>query len=366
MESPRKNLNIIGVEKQFEFDMVPPNIDKHLEFVEISTDGELLLGSSNLNGCYWTGSIWYFLEPGNAPQREKVYSGLNCDSGICDGKFLSENKVIIGEDLGMVSILHLHKDQTFKKEHSKFTVESSRSEHDHAVLSVSVSGDKQKAVTGSMDKCIKVWDVSSNKDLLSEHTYRPAHKDHVTSVAMKQESSEGSTVFASCSLDGAALLWDTRMPKPAQVIYEDVAIGLKSVAWYSDNQVVIGSTLGELCVADTRARGLTFQTIVSSPRPIHRIVVHKNLVAMCADDTYVRVIDMNKLTTSSSNNDNISRSTGLNTSLTNSTTNPAIIYSDGKHKDYVRGLTWAPDSGTLISCAWDRQVLCHNIGPVIS
>jgi hypothetical protein len=60
--------------------------------------------------------------------------------------------VIIGEDLGMVSILHLHKDQTIKEEHSRFTVESSRSEHDHAVLSVSVSQDKQKAVTGSMDK----------------------------------------------------------------------------------------------------------------------------------------------------------------------------------------------------------------------
>ncbi|KAL1456950.1 hypothetical protein WDU94_001633 [Cyamophila willieti] len=358
MESPRKNLNIIGVEQQFDFNMVPPNIDKHLEFVEISSDGELLLGSSNLNGCYWTGSIWYFLEPGNAPQREKVYSGLNCDSGICDGKFLSENKVIIGEDLGMVSILHLHKDKTFKKEHSKFTVESSRSEHDHAVLSVSVSGDKQKAVTGSMDKCIKVWDVSSNKDLQSEHTYRPAHKDHVTSVAMKQE---GSTVFASCSLDGAALLWDTRMPKPAQVIYEDVAIGLKSVAWYTDNQLVIGSTLGELCVSDTRTRGLTSQTNVSSPRPIHRIVVHKNFVAVCSDDTYVRVIDMNKLSSSESG-DSITSST----ILSNSVTNPAVIYSDGKHKDYVRGLTWAPDSGTLISCAWDRQVLSHNIGPVIS
>lgn len=52
----------------------------------------------------------------------------------------------------MVSILHLHKDQSIREEKSKFTVESSRSEHDHAVLSVSVSKDKQKAVTGSMDK----------------------------------------------------------------------------------------------------------------------------------------------------------------------------------------------------------------------
>ncbi|KAI5735757.1 hypothetical protein M8J77_022240 [Diaphorina citri] len=342
MESPRKNLNIIGLERRFDFNKVPPNIDKHLEFVEISSDGELLLGSSNLNGCYWTGSIWYFLEPGNAPQREKVYSGLNCDSGICDGKFLSENKVIIGEDLGMVSILHLHKDQTIKEEHSRFTVESSRSEHDHAVLSVSVSQDKQKAVTGSMDKCIKVWDVSSDKDLMSEHTYRPAHKDHVTNVAMKHESS-GGNIFASCSLDGAALLWDTRMTKPAQVIYEDIAIGLKSVAWYGDTDVVIGSTMGELCCIDTRNRVLLSHTSVSSPRPIHRVVVYKNLVAVCADDTCVRVLDMKEPSVA-----------------------PSIIYSDVKHQDYVRGLTWVPGTDILISCGWDRQVLSHHIEPVIS
>lgn len=327
MESPRKNLNLLDT--RFDFDKVPPNIEKHLEFVEISSDGELLLGSSNLNGCYWTGSIWYFLEPGNAPQREKVYSGLNCDSGICDGKFLSDSKVIIGEDLGMVSVLHLHKHENIKLGLSRFSVESSRNEHDHAVLSVSVSQDKQKAVTGSMDKCIKVWDVSE-QDLLSVNTYRPAHKDHVTSVAMR----DSGEVFVSCSLDGAALLWDTRQSKPAQVIYEDIAIGLKSVAWYGDSQVVIGSTMGDLCCVDTRNRALVSQTSVSTPRPIHRIVVNKHLVAVCCDDTCVRVFDM--------------------------TSTPSALYSDTRHRDYVRGLTWVPGSDELISCGWDRQVISHR------
>lgn len=348
MESPKKHLDVFDA--RFVFSEVPPNIDKHLEFVEISSEGEILLGSSNLNGCYWTGSIWYFLEPGNAPQREKVYSGLKCESGICDGKFLSENKVIIGEDLGMVSILHLHKNEKVKREQSRFTVDSSRSEHDHAVLSVSVSDDKNKAVTGSMDKCIKVWDVTS--DLISEHTFRPAHKDHVTCVAMR----DFSNLFVSCSLDGAALLWDTRLSKPAQVIYEDVAIGLKSVAWGQDSQVVIGSTMGELCSVDTRNRGVVWSKAVSTPRPIHRIVVnntHKNLLAVCADDMEVRVIDSHSAAGTPVHH-------SAEGTLRNHSADGTLVYSDLRHRDYVRGLTWVPGSDTLISCGWDRQVLLHQ------
>jgi WD40 repeat protein len=50
--------------------------------------------------------------------------------------------------------------------------------------------------------------------LTSEYTYRPAHVHQVSSVCSHPQ--DGNSVFASCSLDGMALIWDTRNAKPAQ------------------------------------------------------------------------------------------------------------------------------------------------------
>jgi WD40 repeat protein len=57
---------------------------------------------------------------------------------------------------------------------------------------------------------IKVWSVES---LTSEYTYRPAHLHQVSCVCSHPQ--DGSSVFASCSLDGMGLIWDTRKAKPA-------------------------------------------------------------------------------------------------------------------------------------------------------
>lgn len=48
---------------------------------------------------------------------------------------------------------------------------------------------------------------------MSEQNYRLAHCDHVTCVAFRPQDTNHT--FASCSLDGAVLLWDSRQPKPA-------------------------------------------------------------------------------------------------------------------------------------------------------
>ena len=36
----------------------------------------------------WTGSIWYYRDPLDAPSVQKALTGVDCDSGVMDGKFI--------------------------------------------------------------------------------------------------------------------------------------------------------------------------------------------------------------------------------------------------------------------------------------
>lgn len=49
-----------------------------------------MLGCSDLNGRYWTGSLWYFRDPSEAPSMEKALTGVDCDNGVVDGRFIGD------------------------------------------------------------------------------------------------------------------------------------------------------------------------------------------------------------------------------------------------------------------------------------
>ncbi|PNF41240.1 hypothetical protein B7P43_G01506 [Cryptotermes secundus] len=294
----------------------------------------MLLGCSNLTGRFWTGSLWYFLDPDSAPDVEKCLTGIECETGITDGKFLEDNnKVIIGEDSGVVQVLGLSESPGEHTFH--FESLSSVCEHDDSVLSVSVFSDGKRAVTGGLDMNIKVWSVES---LTSECTYRPAHLHQVSSVCTHPQ--DGSSVFASCSLDGMALIWDTRNAKPARVALNDGSQGLTSVAWHMSQSdlLAVGSNSGDIIMIDVRQLKEPLGLSCCFIRPIHRLrFAHHwpELLAVCADDSRLKVLDC----TASS---------------------PTVIYEDDRHDDFVRGLAWHPRSESLFSCGWDKQVLAHK------
>ena len=61
----------------------------------------MLLGCSNLTGRFWSGSLWYFIDPDAAPDVEKCLTGIECETGVTDGKFLEDKqKVSINETNG--------------------------------------------------------------------------------------------------------------------------------------------------------------------------------------------------------------------------------------------------------------------------
>ncbi|KAJ9587386.1 hypothetical protein L9F63_019087 [Diploptera punctata] len=314
---------------------VPAQIERYIDFIELCEDGYMLLGCSNLTGRFWTGSLWYFIDPDAAPDVEKCLTGIECETGVTDGKFLEDKQKIFTDikDSGTVQILGLSESSD---EHT-FHFESLNSvcEHDDSVLSVSVFPDKTQAVTGSSDTNIKVWSIES---LISEHTYRPAHLLQVTSVCANPH--DRNNVFASCSLDGMALMWDIRTPKPAKVAWCDRAHELSALSWHTSKDVLaVGSNTGEVTLIDTRQLKTPLAQTVCFSRPVHRLsfATHKpDWLAVCADDTKVKVLDCASDT-------------------------PNILYCDDRHDDFVRGLTWHNRNETLYSCGWDKQVLLHNI-----
>ena len=53
-------------------------------------EGHLALGCSDLTGRMWTGSIWYYRNGDDAPSVGKALTGVDCDNGCVDGKFIGD------------------------------------------------------------------------------------------------------------------------------------------------------------------------------------------------------------------------------------------------------------------------------------
>ena len=66
------------------------------DFFFIIIGGHLLLGSSNLTGRYWNGSVWYFDDPRLAPGVVEAKAGCETSGGVCDGIFINENSAVVG------------------------------------------------------------------------------------------------------------------------------------------------------------------------------------------------------------------------------------------------------------------------------
>uniref|UniRef100_A0A1B6GR52 Uncharacterized protein n=1 Tax=Cuerna arida TaxID=1464854 RepID=A0A1B6GR52_9HEMI len=311
--------------------VMPFEVEKRLDFIDISEEGYAILGSSNLSGRYWRGSVWYFKNASLAPRKESCATGIECESTVCDGKFIDAKKtIIVGEDSGAVTVYELIEEDD---QPISFEGKNSRHDHDSCVLSISVSSDKSSVVTAGMDLCIKVWDT---EELVPAHTYRCAHSHHIMNVAYSTEAD--SHVFASCGLDGAALLWDTRQPKPAKVIVDDPKEGLAALAWQrgDSNILIVGSVCGTVSILDVRTCSLLRQSSLFH-RPIYKLLsIEPSLLATCADSHEVIVLDP-------------------------LTEDLKVRYKDERHTDFVRGLSFDKQSRTLYSCGWDKQVISHAI-----
>ena len=88
---------------------VPSHVEKHMQFLDFNSLGELFLGTSSLNTRFWTGALWYY---GAGIEPEKVDSnscktGLHTQTGVLDGRFLKDDLVVVGLDNGGIQVVRL-------------------------------------------------------------------------------------------------------------------------------------------------------------------------------------------------------------------------------------------------------------------
>ncbi|XP_064618136.1 methylosome protein WDR77-like [Liolophura sinensis] len=309
-------------------DQIPAAMDRHLDVLQSHKDGGILLGASSLTGRYWLGSIWFYENPDLAPDVEKCTAGVQLEAGISDLQWVDDTRVLVALDTGGIELWHL------VDNFHTFTHLQTATEHDDVVSTVSVSCDKKRAASGSYDRCIKVWDLASNK---SVHSYR-GHADMVSVVAYSHSQPD---VFISCSQDDNLLLWDTRKPRPARQIDKRCLEACPTcVCWKPDNDYTlgVGSEMGELCVLDTRK---------DSDKPLygtpHRRAVHRlqfsthspSLLASVSDDSSVALSQIDS-------------------------SSFKLLYKDTEHQDFVRGVCWV-STVKVYTCGWDSAVKRHLV-----
>lgn len=308
--------------------MLPAVVENRLDCIKYWEDGKLALGSSCLTGRYWNGSLWCFNQAEDAPDIEKCVTGVETETGIADVLCIKGSKVAVGLDSGAFELFQLDTAPVM------FQKLNYACEHDDVISSLSLDINQTHIVSGSYDKCIKVWDIEA---WCSISTFRPAHAGIVWQVSF---SNSEPKVFMSCSEDGRIMLWDLRLPKPATVVNKNPLVGTPTaISWQSQNSTTFaaGDDSGNIILKDFRSTGNIFESQVYNRRVFRLSFCPQNplWLASCADDTNVSVLEIGK------------------SSMT-------CVYEDDSHSDFVRGLAWSTDS-TLISCGWDKKVLKHDV-----
>ncbi|XP_046440277.1 methylosome protein 50-like [Daphnia pulex] len=308
------------------------------DVIEIGSDGTSILGSSNMCTRYWAGILSVFHSPDDLTDKTKCQSSMEFEGGLSCAKFVSGSKVMVGLDSGCVSILNVRPDSG-----SGIGMLASVVEHDNVVSSLSISRDGTRALTGSLDRSLKVWHTDY---LVCSHTYRPAHADMVVSVAIHPEQND---VMVSCSEDGRVVMWDLRMPKPALGISKEQFANRPSCVSFLNRRstnLMIGTVSGHLLHLDASSpKSAPSFELGAHSRAVRKICPSGDddddqlLIATCADDRTTIVSSANPA-------------------------HPKILYSDERHSDIVRGIAWPVRDGDrrrIFSCGWDRQVIAHNI-----
>ncbi|WAR07466.1 MEP50-like protein [Mya arenaria] len=240
-------------------DQVPAAMDRHFEVIHYHKNGGILLGASSLTGRYWFGSIWYFEDPGVAPDVEKCTAGVQLEAGLSDACWLDQTRVLVGMDTGGLALWELTDNL------HTFVEQSSAVEHDDIVSSVCVCAGGSNLLSASYDRSVKVWDQET---LQSIHTYR-GHSDVVHCVCGLPSQSD---VFLTASQDGNVCLWDTHK-SPLQSLPT-------CVAWQpgEEHTYVVGGESSTLASVSEDCTVVVVDIAEQQPKQLYRSTAHKDFV----------------------------------------------------------------------------------------
>jgi len=324
---------------------VPAQLHRQLQFVDHNVDGHLVLGCCDLTGRMWTGSLWYYRDPNDAPSVGKALTGVDCDSGCVDGKFIGDKKknMLVACDDGSLHHVALSFSDEGEKsggQDSFFFLETKAGsqEHEDIITGLDISQDGSKVITSSYDRTVVVLDVNT---LRLEARLSDIHNDIISNVAANRVN---SNIIATSANDGIAAAWDLRTTDTCiGKIYEDSSNWPTCVEWLpsSEFHLLVGNQSGQIRLFDIRKsdeKGILHETIDQQIQQIKFSTKRPNLFSVCGDTYKLKVLELN-----------------------DSSSNLKLRYEDSRHNDFIRGMSWHPKTDELYTCGWDQQVLSHLI-----
>ena len=77
---------------------VPAQMEKHLQFLDFNSSGDLIVGASSLTTRYWSGSLWYFKKgvvEEDITNPEMCLTGVDLETGVLDGRFVQDKQMVL-------------------------------------------------------------------------------------------------------------------------------------------------------------------------------------------------------------------------------------------------------------------------------
>lgn len=194
--------------------------------------------------------------------------------------------------------------------------------HVGAVVSVSTAGGL--VASGGEDGSVRLWDLESRGPL---QTLR-AHTGWVWATALSQDGS----VVASAGDDGLIQLYRTDSDRPVGVLAGH-SRRIRSLAFVPNRQLLVsGAEDGAVCVWDID-RLLLVRRMQTTGTPVWSVAVSggdEPLVAVGGEDEFVRLFDLES---------------------------GRLLDEKAQHRDWVRSVAFASESGLLASGSGDKSVV---------
>jgi len=312
---------------------VPAQMEKHLEFLDFNSRGDLIVGASSLTTRYWSGSLWYYRKgvvEEDITNPELCLTGVDLETGVMDGRFIQDKQMLLGLDSGGLVMVNLTREQEGERVTHYLEQQAAVVEHEDILTGLDLWDVDGCIATVGADQRLNIFSPS----LALVHSYHPAHARFISSVAC----SSLPHILATSSREGTVRVWDTRQSRPARTVYRREERPPSCITWSGEQEVLVGSSTGELAVLDIRGKGkenLSQEQIFDREVFRFRWSPDKRRLAVVEDDVKVGVVQVKE-------------------------GQVIVEMVDTRHTDYVRGLAWS-GVDTLWSAGWDHKVVTHKI-----
>lgn len=328
------NLNSIDYRSREQETHQPQLLPFYETLTTNSDQSTILLSTNSYTSRLWNGSIFGYEKFDDVGQTDAAKLKLSVDSNVKGVQFASEQIIIFGTACGSLQIWSTQSQLRQKGGYNLYKI-SAKSEHSGYIDAIDLLGGnvKSKAITGSSDGCIKLWDIIT--DLVSENVYRYAHCGIIKGISSKPGS---DSMFASCSQDRLLSIWDKRAAKPVTVFCENPRVENTACLWQivSGKECIhLGDASGDVHIYDPRNLSKTLATKHIFDSPIHKFKASPN-------GSVLSVLGQSETL-----------------KLCTNDTNMTILYKDSPSKDFVRDICWstkANQENTFYTVGWSKSV----------